>query len=150
MTIEEAVTSEAVMMPMVARYLRRNADGFIPARSPRALLSRDFFGKRLHTRDATVSLDVAEQSCRAVPLAVPARIVVCVEQGAATAALQAECNSDEHLTHPPAGSEAPSCRLAGLTILELFGFSALWREGNVGWRDGTSIDLATRRLAGPP
>lgn len=80
MTIEEAVTSEAVMMPMVACYLRRNADGFIPARSPRALLSRDFFGKRLHTRDATVSLNVAEQSCRAVPLAVPARIVVCVEQ----------------------------------------------------------------------
>jgi hypothetical protein len=76
--------------------------------------------------------------------------MVCVEQGAATAALQAECNSDEHLTHPPAGSEAPSYRLAGLTILELFGFSALWREWNVGWRDGTSIDLATRRLAGPP
>ena len=149
MKIEEAVTSEAVTKPMVARYLRRTRMGS-SLHVRLALLSRDFFGKRLHTRDATVSLDVAEQSCRAVPLAVPARIVVCVEQGAATAALQAECNSDEHLTHPPAGSEAPSCRLAGLTILELFGFSALWREGNVGWRDGTSIDLATRRLAGPP
>ena len=52
-----------------------HADGFIPARSPRALLSRDFFGKRLIHGTPTVSLDVAEQSCRAVPLVVPARIV---------------------------------------------------------------------------
>ena len=39
------------------------------------LLSRDFFGKRLIHGTPTVSLDVAEQSRRAVPLVVPARIV---------------------------------------------------------------------------
>ena len=59
---------------MVARYLRRTRR-FIPARSPRALLSRDFFGKRRIHGTPTVSLDVAEQSRRAVPLVVPARIV---------------------------------------------------------------------------
>ena len=62
------------MMPMVARY-ETHADGFIPARSHRVLLSRDFIGKRLIHWTPTVTLDVAEQSCRAVPLVVPARIV---------------------------------------------------------------------------
>src|ERR1044072_8821577 len=43
--------------------------------SPGALLNRDFFGKRLIHGTPTVSLDVAEQSCRAMPVVVPSRIV---------------------------------------------------------------------------